>query len=67
MKKLHPDSEIIDRMDGTTVVARLCKVRPPSVTKWRYTGIPKARRMYLELIRPDVFTPELAKQEPEHA
>lgn len=49
------DSKIIDALGGTTEVARLCKVRPPSVSGWRVNGIPAARRQYLELLRPDVF------------
>lgn len=55
-KELHPDSLKIDLLGGTNAVARLCKVRSPSVSKWRQTGIPEARRMFLELKRPDVFT-----------
>ena len=51
----HPDSELIDRLGGTYEVARLCEVKPPSVSDWRWSGIPRARRMYLELLRPDVF------------
>jgi len=51
------DSEIIDRLGGTAAVARLCKVKSPSVTGWRTNGIPSARRQFLELLRPDVFTP----------
>lgn len=49
------DSEIIDRLGGTAAVARLCKVKSPSVTGWRSNGIPSARRQFLELLRPDVF------------
>jgi DNA-binding transcriptional regulator YdaS (Cro superfamily) len=51
----HPDSEIIDRLGGTGSVAKLCKVKPPSVSQWRTTGIPAARRQLLELVRPDAF------------
>lgn len=51
------DSEVIDRLGGTAAVARLCKVRQPSVTAWRTNGIPDARRQFLELLRPDVFGP----------
>ncbi|RRU17847.1 Rha family transcriptional regulator [Stenotrophomonas sp. 278] len=50
-----PDSEVIDRLGGTAAVARLCKVRSPSVSEWRTNGIPPARRQFLELLRPDVF------------
>lgn len=49
------DSEIIDALGGTSVVAALCEVRDPSVSEWRVKGIPRARRMYLRLLRPDVF------------
>lgn len=55
MDTKHPDSDVIDAIGGTAAVARLCRVREPSVSKWRKTGIPSARRMYLELIRPDLF------------
>jgi len=49
------DSQIIDRLGGTTAVARICRVQPPSVSEWRVNGIPSARRQYLELLRPDAF------------
>jgi hypothetical protein len=50
------DSQIIDLLGGTSETARLCKVQPASVSEWRKTGIPDARRMFLELARPDVFS-----------
>lgn len=43
-------------MGGTAAVARLCNVKPPSVSEWRRAGIPPARRQYLELLRPEVFS-----------
>lgn len=49
------DSQIIDRLGGTTEVARICQIKPPSVSEWRVAGIPPARRQYLELLRPDAF------------
>lgn len=49
------DTEIIDLLGGTLAVARLCQIKPPSVSEWRRYGIPSARRMYLQAIRPDVF------------
>ncbi|WP_438859303.1 hypothetical protein [Achromobacter spanius] len=52
----HPDSDIIDALGGTAAVARLCKVKDPSVSDWRKTGIPAARRMFLEMVRPEVFS-----------
>lgn len=49
------DSELIDQAGGTGAVAKLCHCRPASVSEWRRRGIPSARRMFLELARPDVF------------
>ncbi|MBK1979106.1 hypothetical protein JE034_09575 [Achromobacter xylosoxidans] len=66
MSTNHPDSDIIDALGGTSIVARLCKVKGPSVSDWRKTGIPPARRMFLQVVRPDVF--DQAKSAPvEHA
>jgi len=69
MDTLHPDSATIDALGGTAAVARLCECKQPSVTKWRTTGIPRARRQYLELLRPDVFGKPVAPpaQEPANA
>lgn len=57
-------SEIIDRLGGTFETARLCEVKPPSVSEWRKTGIPEARLMYLKLARPDVFEDPPSKTDP---
>lgn len=65
MDDKHPDSELIDALGGTAEVARLCDVKPPSVSEWRLTGIPRARRMYLMLIRPDIKWD--TAREPTHA
>lgn len=46
---------IIDRLGGTSETARLCEVKPPSVSEWRHNGIPKAQLRYLKAVRPDVF------------
>ncbi|WP_208280132.1 hypothetical protein [Massilia oculi] len=46
---------IIDRLGGTSETARLCEVKPPSVSEWRKTGIPKAQLKFLRLARPEVF------------
>ncbi|AWH54160.1 Rha family transcriptional regulator [Stenotrophomonas sp. ESTM1D_MKCIP4_1] len=51
-------STIIDRLGGTGSVARLCEVRPASVSQWRLNGIPAARRQFLQLLRPDAFREE---------
>lgn len=48
-------SEIIDRLGGTTEVARICQIKPPSVSEWRSSGIPPARRQFLELLMPEAF------------
>lgn len=48
-------SKIIDLLGGTTAVAKLCQVKQPSVSEWRRNGIPRARRQFLEVVRPDVF------------
>lgn len=48
-------SEIIDALGGTFRVAELCEVKPPSVSDWRKNGIPRARMMFLQLAKPEVF------------
>jgi len=53
-KILSPDI-VIDALGGTSEVARLCDIQPPSVSEWRHRGIPKAQLKYLQLARPDVF------------
>ncbi|WP_322999987.1 hypothetical protein [Castellaniella sp.] len=57
MKRIaeHPDAAVIERLDGTVAVARLCKISAASVSRWKKKGIPQAREMYLRLLRPDVF------------
>lgn len=46
---------IIDRLGGTSETARLCDIKPPSVSEWRRTGIPKTQLKFLKAVRPDVF------------
>jgi hypothetical protein len=49
-------TDIIDRLGGTFAVARICKIRPPSVSKWKERNrIPPARRQFLELYKPAAF------------
>lgn len=55
-------NKVIDLLGGTTAVAVMCKVKPPSVSEWRKSGIPDARLMYLQAIRPDVFAEAQAEQ-----
>lgn len=54
----HPDSAVIDALGGSGDVARLCRVSSQAVSYWRRAGIPPARRMYLQVVRPDVFKPQ---------
>jgi hypothetical protein len=62
MEKKKLANQIIDALGGTNEVARLCNVKPPSVSGWREDGIPDARLMYLKVIRPDIFTPAKSKE-----
>ena len=48
-------NKVIDALGGTNAVAKLCNVKPPSVSGWREDGIPDARLMYLKVIKPHVF------------
>ena len=48
-------NKVIDALGGTSEVARLCDVRMPSVSGWRVRGIPKARMLYLQVVRPTAF------------
>lgn len=50
-------NQIIDAIGGTSAVAKLCNVTTGAVSQWREDGIPRARLMYLRVIRPDVFPP----------
>lgn len=51
----HEDSAVIDALGGTVATSRLCDVSSQAVTQWRRAGIPKPWRMYLRLLRPQVF------------
>lgn len=51
----HPDSVLIDALGGSVETARMCRVTSQAVSQWRRYGIPESRRMYLQLLRPDVF------------
>jgi hypothetical protein len=48
-------SQIIDALGGTSKTALMFDIDPASVSGWRKTGIPKARLMYIRLVRPDLF------------
>lgn len=55
--------KIISSLGGPSEVARICEVAPQAVSQWfgadPQTGekrvIPKARLMFLKVVRPDVF------------
>ncbi len=46
---------VIEAFGGTAAVSRLCHIKPPSVTNWKKTGIPAARRDFLRVLRPGLF------------
>ena len=41
------DSDLIDRLGGTSAVAKRLRVAPASVSEWRAKGIPPGRRVEL--------------------
>lgn len=47
-------SDIIDALGGPSEVARICECSRQAVCQWRDKGIPKARLMFLKLVRPDL-------------
>ena len=53
-------NRIIDALGGTTEVARLCECNPQAVSHWRRDGIPKARRLFLKFVRPELFEEQVA-------
>ena len=42
--------QVIEALGGTAEVARMCKVRMPSVSDWKRDGIPAARMMFLSAV-----------------
>nr|WP_316642865.1 hypothetical protein [uncultured Roseateles sp.] len=40
-------TELIDFLEGPAAVARLCRVKPPSVSEWRERGIPDGKLIRL--------------------
>jgi len=48
-------NKLINELGGTAEVARIFGIQQPSVSDWKRYGIPKARLMYLRLLRPDLF------------
>lgn len=56
------DSEIIDALGGTLEAARLFEVTTGAISQWRTKGIPKARRQYLRVARPELFAPPVVQE-----
>ena len=66
--------QIIERLGGTSEVGRLCDCTPQAVSQWMgldasgdQREIPKARLMYLKLLRPEVFRVDWEKGAPVRA
>jgi len=54
-------AQIICELGGTVSVANMFKIKPPSVSEWKKSGvIPEARLMYLRVVRPDLFADDAA-------
>lgn len=47
--------QVIDRLGGTSKVAALCDIKPPSVSDWKKHGIPKPWRKFLLTAHPEAF------------
>lgn len=63
-KKTTPEEAIrvIAALGGTNAVARLCNIKPPSVSGWKRNGIPEAHMRFFRLLRPEVFYVEKKKR-----
>lgn len=51
-------NKLIDALGGTSAVALICGIKPPSVSQWRTNGIPKPWLMFFRQARPDLFPEE---------
>lgn len=40
-------NKIIELLGGTTKVAKLCNISPPSVSQWRTNGIPPDKLVFM--------------------
>jgi len=58
-KRIHPSNpeavRVIEAFGGPSSLARICGVRPHSVSEWGRYGIPQAREQYLRLLNPAAF------------
>jgi hypothetical protein len=46
---------VIKALGGTGATAALFDIHAASVSGWKVHGIPKARKQFLQLLRPDLF------------
>lgn len=54
---------VIEQLGGTAKVAKFFGIKQGSVSEWKTTGLPQARRRHLVDIRPDLFAgTDLAEQ-----
>lgn len=51
---------LIDNLGGTSKVAEICGITTGAVSQWRTNGIPSYRLDFFRLLRPDLFSDELA-------
>jgi len=55
-KKLNAEAvRVIEYLGGTCAAAKLMDVKPPSISQWKYKGIPKVQLRLLKLMRPKAF------------
>ena len=48
-------NKIIDRLGGTTEVAKICGLTTGRISQWRHEGLPKSWEKFLRSAFPDVF------------
>lgn len=53
--ELHPDAVVIGELGGPTEVGKLCGIRAQAVSQWKRHGMPRYRRDFLQLLKPDAF------------
>lgn len=51
---------LIDKLGGTSKVAEICGITTGAVSQWRTNGIPSYRLDFFRLLRPELFSDELA-------
>lgn len=61
------DADLIKSLGGPAAAAKLFEVTPQAVSQWASKGIPRARLMYLKVVRPDLFVPQEPRRKSERA